>query len=282
MNAWDHPEIRALIELALREDIGPGDITSAATIPADRMAEGRFYARQDAVLAGIELLPIIFEMHGGVDDLLLLSKSGDKVEAEHAVARVRGRARTLLECERLSLNFLQRLSGVATLARKYVDTVEGTHCKVLDTRKTTPGFRRLEKLAAAAGGVTNHRIGLFDAVLIKNNHITAAGGVRAALNQVRKAQLSPDTPVEIEVRTREELDEALSAGAWHVLLDNLTPKQAAAEIQYIAGRAKVELSGNITLDTIRAYAQTGADFVSCGAITHQAQAVNFNFRIDLL
>jgi nicotinate-nucleotide pyrophosphorylase (carboxylating) len=119
-------------------------------------------------------------------------------------------------------------------------------------------------------------------VLIKNNHITAAGGVRAALNRVRKAQLSPDTPVEIEVRTREELDEALSAGAWHVLLDNLTPKQAAAEIQYIAGRAKVELSGNITLDTIRAYAQTGADFVSCGAITHQAQAVNFNFRIDLL
>jgi nicotinate-nucleotide pyrophosphorylase (carboxylating) len=221
-------------------------------------------------------------MHGGVDDVLLLSKSGDKVEADHAVARVRGRARTLLECERLSLNFLQRLSGVATLARKYVDTIEGTHCKVLDTRKTTPGFRRLEKLAAAAGGVTNHRIGLFDAVLIKNNHITAAGGVRAALDRVRKAELSPDTPIEIEVRTREELDEALSAGAWHVLLDNLTPKQAAAEIQYIAGRAKVELSGNITLDTIRAYAQTGADFVSCGAITHQAQAVNFNFRIDLL
>jgi nicotinate-nucleotide pyrophosphorylase (carboxylating) len=282
MSAWNHPEIRALIDLALREDIGAGDITSAATIPADRMAEGRFYARQDAVLAGIELVPIIFEMHGGVDDVLLLSKSGDKVEADHAVARVRGRARTLLECERLSLNFLQRLSGVATLARKYVDTIEGTHCKVLDTRKTTPGFRRLEKLAAAAGGVTNHRIGLFDAVLIKNNHITAAGGVRAALDRVRKAELSPDTPIEIEVRTREELDEALSAGAWHVLLDNLTPKQAAAEIQYIAGRAKVELSGNITLDTIRAYAQTGADFVSCGAITHQAQAVNFNFRIDLL
>ena len=130
--------------------------------------------------------------------------------------------------------------------------------------------------------VTNHRIGLFDAVLIKNNHITAAGGVRPALERVARAQLSPDLPVEIEVRTREELDEALSAGAWHVLLDNLTPKQAAAEIQYIGGRAKVELSGNITLDTIRAYAETGADFVSSGAITHQAQAANFNFRIDLL
>jgi nicotinate-nucleotide pyrophosphorylase (carboxylating) len=282
MSAWEHPEIRSLIELALREDIGSGDITSAATIPADRMAEGRFYARQDAVLAGIELLPIIFEIHGGVDSLLLLSKSGDQVQADHAVARVRGRARTLLECERVSLNFLQRLSGVATLARKYVDAVEGTHCKVLDTRKTTPGFRRLEKLAAAAGGVTNHRIGLFDAVLIKNNHITAAGGVRSALERVRDAQLPPEAPVEIEVRTREELDEALGAGARHVLLDNLTPKQAAAEIQYIAGRAKVELSGHITLDTIRAYAQTGADFVSCGSITHQAQGVNFNFRIDLL
>lgn len=282
MSEWDHPEIRALIDLALREDIGSGDITSAATIPPDRMAEGRFYARQDAVLAGIELLPMIFEMHGGVEHLLLLSKSGDKVESDHAVARVRGRARTLLECERVSLNFLQRLSGVATLARKYVDAIAGTHCRVLDTRKTTPGLRRMEKLAAAAGGVTNHRIGLFDAVLIKNNHITAAGGVRAALERVGQAQLSPETPVEIEIRTREELDEALSAGAWHVLLDNLTPKQAAAEIQYIAGRARVELSGNITLDTIRAYAQTGADFVSCGAITHQAQAVNFNFRIDLL
>lgn len=282
MSEWEHPEIRALIDLALREDIGAGDITTASTIPSDRNAEGRFYARQDVVLAGIELLPIIFEMHGGVAELNVFSKSGDKVSADHAVARVKGRAQTLLECERVSLNFLQRLSGVATLARKYVDSVEGTNCKVLDTRKTTPGFRRLEKLAAAAGGVTNHRIGLFDAVLIKNNHITAAGGVRPALERVARAQLSPDIPVEIEIRTREELDEALSAGAWHVLLDNLTPKQAAAEIQYIGGRAKVELSGNITLDTIRAYAQTGADFVSSGAITHQAQAANFNFRIDLL
>jgi nicotinate-nucleotide pyrophosphorylase (carboxylating) len=280
--SWDHPEIRALLELALKEDIGPGDITSSATIPPDRMAAGRFYARQQVTVAGIELLPLIYVMRGGVEDLTFYAKSGDRVEADHVVAKVTGRARTLLECERVALNFLQRLSGVATLARKYVDAVTGTNCRVLDTRKTTPGFRRLEKLAAAAGGVTNHRIGLFDAVLIKNNHITAAGGVRPALERVRQAGLDPTTPVEIEVRTREELDEALGAGAWHVLLDNLTPKQAAAEIQYIAGRAKVELSGNITLDTIRAYAQTGADFVSCGAITHQAQAVNYNFRLDLL
>jgi nicotinate-nucleotide pyrophosphorylase (carboxylating) len=278
---WEHPDIRVLIELALREDIGSGDITSAATITADQQAEGRFYAREDVVLAGVELLPIIFSMRGGVDEFELLAASGDKVKTDHAVARVRGRARTLLECERVSLNFLQRLSGVATLARKYADAVAGTNCKVLDTRKTTPGFRRLEKLAAAAGGVTNHRIGLFDAVLIKNNHITAAGGVHAALQRVREMSLDGKIPVEIETRTREELDQALAGGATHVLLDNLTPKQAAAEVQYIAGRAKVELSGNITLDTIRAYAQTGADFVSSGAITHQAQAVNFNFRIEL-
>ena len=282
MNAWDHPHIRALIELALREDIGSGDITTAATIPIDRAAEGRFYARQDCVAAGLELLPIIFEMRGGVEALELFAKSGDRVPKDHAVARVRGPARTLLECERVCLNFLQRLSGVASLARLYTEAVKGTSCRVLDTRKTTPGFRRLEKLAAAAGGVTNHRMGLYDFVLIKNNHITATGGVRAALERVYAAGLDPNIPIEVEIRTRQELDEALSAGAPLVLLDNLTPKQAAAEVQYIAGRAKVELSGNITLDTIRAYAQTGADFVSSGAITHQAQSANFNFRIELL
>ena len=187
------------------------------------------------MLAGVELLPIIYEMHGGVDELILFSKSGDKVEADHAVAHVRGRARTLLECERVSLNFLQRLSGVATLARKYVDAVAGTNCKVLDTRKTTPGFRRLEKLAAAAGGVTNHRIGLFDAVLIKNNHITAAGGVRPRWSvSVRRS-----FPLTLQSKSRSEPAKnsmkRLSAGAWHVLLDNLTPKQAAAEIRVHRG-----------------------------------------------
>jgi nicotinate-nucleotide pyrophosphorylase (carboxylating) len=279
---WDHPDIRALLELALREDIGPGDVTSAATIPADRMATGRFYARQPMTVAGIELLPLIYVMRGGVDEMTLFAKSGDRVEGDHIVAKVRGKARTLLECERVCLNFLQRLSGVATLARKYMDAVSGTQCQILDTRKTTPGLRRLEKLAAAAGGVTNHRMGLYDAVLIKNNHITAAGGVRQAIEHVRAAGLDPSIPVEIEVRTREEIEEALSAGAWHLLLDNFTPKQAAAEIAHIAGRAKVELSGNITLESIRAYAQTGADFVSCGAVTHQAQSVNYNFRVDLV
>jgi nicotinate-nucleotide pyrophosphorylase (carboxylating) len=277
MSVWDHPDIVELVELALREDIGSGDVTTNTCIPADRMATGRFYARQDLVLSGVELLRVIYDRRGGVDNLELIHKSGDCVAKDEIVARVRGSARTLLECERTALNFMQRLSGVATLARRYSDAVKGTKCRVLDTRKTTPGLRRLEKFAGADGGITNHRLGLYDAVLIKNNHITAAGGIRPALQRFHNS----DLPVEIEIRSREELDEALSAGARHVLLDNLTPKQAAAEIRYINGRAVVELSGNIDLNTVRAYAEAGADFVSCGAITHQAQSMNLNFRIDL-
>lgn len=178
----------------------------------------------------------------------------------------------------VALNFLQRLSGVATLARQYVDAVKGTGCRILDTRKTTPGLRDLEKRAAAAGGVTNHRRGLYDAILIKNNHIAAAGGIANALKWVRSANL----PVEIEVRTREELREALENGSTHLLLDNLTPAEAQDWIREIAGRAKVELSGRITLETVRAYAETGADFVSAGAITHSARAMDISFRLELL
>jgi len=273
-SSWEHPEILELISLALREDIGSGDITTQTCIPADRMAEGRWFAREGCVLAGVELLPLILP---GVESIELLRSSGETVVAGLAVARVRGSARSLLECERTSLNFLQRLSGVATLAHRYAESVAHTKCRVLDTRKTTPGFRRLEKLSAAAGGITNHRMGLWDAVLIKNNHITAAGGVRQALERFA----GTDLEVEIEVRSREELDEALASGAKHLLLDNLTPAEARIWIEYIGGRATVELSGNITLETVKAYAETGADFVSSGAITHQATSVNFNFRIEL-
>jgi nicotinate-nucleotide pyrophosphorylase (carboxylating) len=180
--------------------------------------------------------------------------------------------------ERVALNFLQRLSGVATVARKFADAVAGTGCKVLDTRKTTPGFRALEKAAAVAGGVTNHRMGLYDAILIKNNHIAAAGGVRAA---IQRARGTSGLPAEIEVRTRQELHEALDAGAAHLLLDNLTPAEATDWIREIGGRAKVELSGGITLDTVRAYAETGADYVSSGAITHSARAMDISFRLEL-
>lgn len=270
-------EIRAIVSRALAEDIGSGDLTTNLTVAGDAMATGTFFARQDIVLAGIELLPVVFEMQGGVDKLDLLHATGDRLRKDTPIAHVAGRARTLLTCERVSLNFMQRLSGVATLASRYADAVQGTACRILDTRKTTPGLRMLEKAAAAAGGVKNHRIGLFDGILIKNNHISAAGGVRAALERTKNAPV----PVEIEVRTREELQEALACGVKHLLLDNLTPAEAREWIAIVNGRATCELSGGITLDTVRAYAEAGADFVSVGAITHSAVAVDLNFRLKL-
>jgi nicotinate-nucleotide pyrophosphorylase (carboxylating) len=270
--------VNEIVRLALDEDIGAGDVTTQACVPVGRRASGIFLAREELVLAGLELLPEIYSVRGGVESLEVLARDGDRVQEGQIIAKVTGGAQTLLECERVALNFLQRLSGVATLGRQFADQVAGTKCKVLDTRKTTPGLRTLEKKAAAAGGVTNHRQGLFDAILIKNNHISAAGGVTAALKNAARFGL----PVEIEVRTEAELQEALTAGAKQLLLDNLTPAEAARWIGIIDGRASVELSGNITLETVRAYALTGADFVSSGSITHSARAMDLSFRLTLL
>ena len=274
---WGTPAIIEMLRRALEEDIGPGDITTQACVPESRTARGRFLVREPLVLAGAPLLPHIYRLRGGVYDLIFLRSDGDRCAEGEAIAQVYGRAHTLLECERVALNFLQRLSGVATAARLFADRVAGTSCRVLDTRKTTPGLRLLEKLATEAGGVTNHRLGLYDAVLIKNNHIAAAGGVRNAIERTRSSGL----PIQIEVRTRAELDEALGAGAERLLLDNLTPEEAAEWIRVIAGRATVELSGGITLDNVRAYAEAGADFVSSGAITHSARAMDLSFRLEL-
>ncbi len=274
----NHPDIHEAVWRALEEDIGPGDITSESCVPPDRMAEGCFQAREEMVVAGSELLPVIYQMRGGVEEVHLVATSGTRILGGERIASVRGRARTLLECERVALNFLQRLSGVATVARAYANAVAGTRCKVLDTRKTTPGLRRLEKLAAAAGGITNHRLGLYDAVLIKNNHVAAAGGVKAALDRAHRTGM----PVEIEVHSHAELEEALACGAEWILLDNFSSVEAAGHIRFIDHRARVELSGGITLENIREYAATGADFISCGAITHSASAVDINFRLRLI
>src|SRR5450432_1795539 len=227
-----------IVRLALEEDIGSGDVTSQACIAESQRASGRFLAREPLIVAGLGLLDEIYAM-----PVTLLKRDGDACGSGETIATVQAPARLLLERERVALNFLQRLSGVATAARCFADAVAGTGCRVLDTRKTTPGLRALEKQAAAAGGATNHRLGLYDAVLIKNNHITAAGGVRAALEATRDTGVH----VEIEVRTRTEMDQALSWGAPHLLLDNLTPAQAREWIAHIAGRARVELSGGITL-----------------------------------
>jgi nicotinate-nucleotide pyrophosphorylase (carboxylating) len=272
---WSHPEITEAIRRALAEDVGPGDITTNTCVEAQARASGVFLARQRLVLAGVELLPQIYQELGGVDRCEIVCPSGSEVEAGIVAARVEGPARTLLTAERTSLNFLQRLSGVATVARAFVRAVEGARCRVLDTRKTTPGLRRLEKLAVAAGGAANHRMGLWDAVLIKNNHITAAGGVRKAIERARAA----GKPIEIEVRTPAELDEALAAGADHLLLDNFSPAEVADLVRRVGGRARLEVSGGVTLETVRAYAETGVDFVSAGALTHSAPAVDLSFRL---
>jgi nicotinate-nucleotide pyrophosphorylase (carboxylating) len=262
-----------IVAQALAEDIGTGDVTTQACVPEDCLASGYFLARESMVLAGTEVLPEIYPT-----GLTLLHSNGDHLKDGDRIATVAGNARDLLERERVALNFLQRLSGVATLASQYAKAVEGTTCKVLDTRKTTPGLRLLEKSAAAAGGVTNHRIGLYDAILIKNNHIEAAGGVTNALRNAQATGL----PVEIEVRTLDELSEALAEGAAHLLLDNLSPREAIDWVKRVAGRATIELSGGITLQTVRAYAETGANYVSAGAITHSATAKDISFRLRLI
>ncbi len=267
-----------IVRIALAEDVGPGDVTTLACVPESLGAKGTFLARQPLVLAGTEVLSEVYAQSGGVRELRFLKKNGDRLSSDDVFATVEGSARTLLSAERVALNFVQRLSGVATLARRFADAVEGTGCRVLDTRKTTPGMRMLEKAAARVGGVTNHRIGLWDAILIKNNHIAAAGGVVQALSSAREAS---NLPIEIEVRTEAERDDALRQGATHLLLDNLSPEEARLWISEIAGRATVELSGNINLATVRSYAETGADYVSAGAITHSAPAVDISFRLTL-
>lgn len=264
-----HPDIRRIIDAALAEDIGAGDLTTNATIPAELQAEARFTAQDSIVVAGSELLTILF------GDARILKHSGDRAVPGEHIAIVNGSARDLLTRERVALNFLQRLSGIATLAAKFVEAVEGTGVRILDTRKTTPGLRALEKMAAAAGGAVNHRMGLYDAVLIKNNHIRLAGGVRNAVERAR----SIGKAVEIEVRTRAEIEDALACGAQRLLLDNMTPFQAAAEIEFIGRRAETEISGGVTLENVRAFAAARPDFISSGSITHSAPAADINCAI---
>lgn len=276
-----HPEIVDAVKRALAEDIGAGDITTNATVDAALKATGRFIARQPMTVCGVELLELVYEELGGVDFLGVHIASGQRAEDGDVIATVRGSARTLLTAERVALNFQQRLSGIATLTRKHTDAVAGTGCQILDTRKTTPGLRRLEKWATQSGGATNHRLGLFDAILIKNNHITAAGGVRQALERVKAAGVPEGVRIEIEVRTRLELEEALTFGAQHLLLDNLTPLEAAEWVRFVNKRATTELSGGMKLETLRDYATAGADFISVGALTHSAVAVDINFRVAI-
>jgi len=272
-------EIVDVVRLALQEDIGPGDVTSEACIPSTSWATGKFIAREPQVIAGVNLLLLIYQLRGGVYTLSIRKENGQRADDGDVIAEVEGATRTLLSCERVALNFLQRLSGVATLASRFVEQVAGTNCKVLDTRKTTPGLRRLEKMASAAGGATNHRMGLYDAILIKNNHITAAGGVRQAIEAARAASTFP---IEIEVRTLPELEEALQHGAEALLLDNMPPdlvRQCVERASSHSRRLPLEASGGINLENVRQYAETGVDYISVGSLTHSPTAADLSLRI---
>ncbi|MDE0103057.1 MAG: carboxylating nicotinate-nucleotide diphosphorylase [Bryobacterales bacterium] len=270
-NDWDHAHIGELIDLALREDIGSGDATTEACVPPETRASGVFLSREALILAGT---PLLKRLYGGCR-VELLASDGDSLGEDQVFARVEGPCRQLLTVERTALNLLQRASGIATLTSRFVREIEGTGCTLLDTRKTSPGMRMVAKLAVLAGGGTNHRMGLYDAILVKNNHITVAGGVRQAIGLCRPSRL----PVEVEVRSLDELAEALDCGCRHVLLDNFSPSQVAVAVRRVGGRAKVEVSGNVVLETLRDYAMAGADYVSVGALTHSARAMDISFRI---
>jgi nicotinate-nucleotide pyrophosphorylase (carboxylating) len=270
--------IREVVQRALAEDIGNGDLTTEATIAAAARAEGRIVARASGIIAGLPVAAAVFaELDAGVRFEPLVA-DGTRVEPGDTVARISGPARPILSGERVALNFLQQLSGVATATQLLVAQLAGTQARLLDTRKTVPGLRALQRYAVRVGGGTNHRYNLFDGVLIKENHIAAAGGIEPALARARAA-VGPFTPIEIEVETLDQLRRAIAGGAQMVLLDNMTPAELRQAVELAAGRVSLEASGDITLETARAIAETGVGYLSSGAITHSAKALNLSLLL---
>ena len=266
-----------LVKAALAEDLAGGvDVTSVATIAADAQLKAEFVARESGVVVGIEMAKAVLT-EVGVAGIEILVQDGASVIAGDVLIKVSGNARAILLAERTALNFLGHLSGIATLTNQWVNAIAGTKCEIRDTRKTTPGWRELEKFAVHMGGGTNHRMSLSDAALIKDNHIAAAGGVKAAFNAVRSA--FPSAPIEIEVDTLEQLAEVLPLKPDLVLLDNMSPEQCRAAVSMVAGQTKLEASGGITLDKARSYAETGVDYLAIGALTHSAK--NFDIGLDV-
>lgn len=266
----------------LSEDLGRGDITTQATVAPNARARGRFIAKESMIIAGLEAAEAVFSTLDAQQQLEAFVSDGDEVEAGKVIARTSGFADVLLSGERVALNLLQRLSGIATLTRKYVGAIEGTNAKIVDTRKTTPGLRMLEKYAVLVGGGRNHRFGLDDGVLIKDNHIALAGGVRAAVARAREA-VGHLHKIEVEVSSENDLREAIEAGADIILLDNLTPEETRGMVETARGLSAnvlLESSGGITLENVRAYAEAGTDLVSIGALTHSARAMDISFKIQ--
>jgi nicotinate-nucleotide pyrophosphorylase (carboxylating) len=278
MTPIDLNRIRDVLQAALKEDIGNGDITSRATIPESATATARYTTKQALVVSG---LPVVAELIGMVDPglkLNLLTADGDYVETGTALAEMHGSARSILAAERVTLNLLQRMCGIAAMTRHYVDRVRGTKALVIDTRKTVPGLRLLDKYAVACGGGTNHRMGLFDAVLIKNNHLAFHKSLTETIEEARK-NLGTSMKLEVEVANLEQLEEAIKARADVILLDNFTPDQTRHAVIQCGGRVPLESSGGITLENIRDYAVAGVDRISVGALTHSVIAADIHLRV---
>jgi nicotinate-nucleotide pyrophosphorylase (carboxylating) len=273
--------IQTLVKMALAEDLGEiGDVTSQATIGPEAIRHGEIVAKCGGVVAG---LPVVSAVYQAVDPAVEIAPQvldGDQVSAGTIVCTFEGGARSLLTGERTALNFLQRLSGIATLTRQFVDAVAGTKTVILDTRKTTPGWRLLEKYAVRMGGGQNHRIGLYDAVMIKDNHIVAAGGITAAVDKVRAYPPAQNLPIILEVETLDQLDEALALNVNQILIDNMDETTMKQAVEIAAGRVPLEASGNMSLERVAAVAATGVNFISVGALTHSAPAFDFSMRLQ--
>lgn len=270
--------IQQIIALALFEDSGLGDITSESILPGPRKGRGVIVAKQDCILAGTDVARKTFKMLDPDVTLRFFFRDGDAVSRGEDVLSVEGDLLCLLKAERVALNFLQRLSGIATLTREYVAALKGASARLTDTRKTTPGWRHLEKKAVRAGGGHNHRFSLYDGILIKDNHIAVAGSISAAVQAV-KNRTSHLMKIEVEVSTMDQVDQALAAGADVIMLDNMSCEKMTKAVARIHGQALVEASGNVSIETLKAIADTGVDVISCGALTHQARSVDLSMRL---
>jgi nicotinate-nucleotide pyrophosphorylase (carboxylating) len=271
-----HPDILDAIQHALKEDLGTGDVTSNSIIPPDAHMTGSIIAKQDGIIAGLDVARAVYEVFDPRVELSTLVHEGEHVEKYQSLATISGSARSLLSAERVALNFLGRMSGIATLTHQFVEAVKGTKAIILDTRKTAPGLRMADKLAVLRGGGQNHRMGLYDMVLIKDNHIDFAGSLSEAVTLARLG--AQGLEIEIEARTLDHVREALSLGVDRILLDNMSLETMTEAVRITNGRAKLEASGNVTLDNVRAIAETGVDYISSGALTHSVQVFDMSFE----
>lgn len=269
-----------LLSLAFAEDVGDGDHTTLSTIPADAMGKQRLIVKEQGIIAGVEMARKVFDKFDPELKMTVYINDGTEVKPGDIAFEVEGRIRSLLQTERVMLNIMQRMSGIATVTAKYQNLLEGLKTKVLDTRKTTPGLRMIEKEAVRIGGGCNHRIGLFDMILIKDNHVDFAGGIKEAVESAKKycKETGRDLKIELEVRNEDEIKQALEVGVDRIMLDNFSPERTREAVKMINGAVEIESSGGITFDTLRAYGECGVDFISVGALTHSVKGLDMSFK----